>query len=110
MESPSLQLRKAAEARHVSGVSLGGGQERPLYEVVKVKPGFHWRSQDVGDDKVVRYLPRTDANKVQNQPKREKCVAVNKPERSADLKSTLTSDMRYILSLLCLQFQRCSPL
>lgn len=33
-----LWLRKAAEARPVSGVSLQGGPERPLCEAVKVKP------------------------------------------------------------------------
>ena len=41
--------RKADEARHVSGVSLNGGLERPLHEAMKLKPRLPWRTQDVGD-------------------------------------------------------------
>lgn len=36
-----LSLKKATEARPVSGVSLNGGLvERPLCEAVKLKPGL----------------------------------------------------------------------
>lgn len=72
----------AVEARHVSRVSLSGGPERPLHEVVTVKPGLRWRPQDVGDARVMEYLPRRAADQVQNQPKREMCVAVHRAERS----------------------------
>jgi hypothetical protein len=49
---------------------------------VKVKPGLPWRPQDVGDASTVRYLLRKTANREWNQPKRKKCVPVNKDERS----------------------------
>ena len=49
---------------------------------MKVKPGLPWRPQDVGDARVVEYLPRRTVNREWKQPKREKCVAVNKAERS----------------------------
>jgi hypothetical protein len=42
----------------VSEVSLHGGPEGPLFETVKVKPGLPWRPQDVGDARVMVYLPR----------------------------------------------------
>ena len=35
-----LWLRKATMVRHVAGGSLHGGEERPLCEAVKVKPGL----------------------------------------------------------------------
>ena len=78
----SLWLRKASEARHMSGVACHGGPERPLCEAVKMKPGLPWRPQDIGDARVMWYLPRRAANRVWNQPKRETHVAVNKAERS----------------------------
>ena len=37
-------LRKAAEARRVSGVSLNGGLEKPLHEAVKLKTRLLWRT------------------------------------------------------------------
>lgn len=40
-----LQLRKVTEVRYVTEMSLCGDPERSLCEVVKVKPGFHWRIQ-----------------------------------------------------------------
>jgi hypothetical protein len=43
-------------------VSPWRGLERPSHEGVKVKSGFHWRSQDVGDDRVMGYLLRRAAN------------------------------------------------
>lgn len=66
----------------MSGVSLHGGLERPLCEAVKVKPGLPWGPQDVGDARLVGYLPRKAADWVWSQPRREKCVSVNKPEPS----------------------------
>ena len=44
IQNLSLHLKKAAEARHVSGVSLNGGLERPLPEAMKMKPGLPWRT------------------------------------------------------------------
>lgn len=52
-------LRKTAEARCVTGVSLYAGPEGPLHESVKVKPRLCWRSQDARDARVMVYLPRT---------------------------------------------------
>lgn len=68
--SPLTPLKKASEARNVTGKSLHGGQERPLHEAMKVKPGLYWRPQDVGDDRAVVYLPRTAAHREWNQFKR----------------------------------------
>lgn len=48
------QLRKVAEVRHVPGVSLHGCPERPLSEAMKVNPGLSWRTQSVGDARVVK--------------------------------------------------------
>ena len=36
------RLRKAAKARHITGVSLNGDLERPFYKTVKLKPGSPW--------------------------------------------------------------------
>lgn len=59
----SSKLRKAAEGRHVSGVSLHGGLERPLCEAMKFKPGLHWKTQDISCARVVGYLSKRAANK-----------------------------------------------
>ena len=40
------------------------------------------QTQDVRDARVAGYLPGKAVNKEWNQPKRKKCVAVNKAERS----------------------------
>ena len=46
---------KATEARHVPGVSLNGGLERPLHEAVKLKPGLPWRPQHIRHVRVLGY-------------------------------------------------------
>ena len=66
----------------MSGLSLHGSLERLLCEAVKMKPGLPWRPQDAGDVRAMGYLPRKAANREDNQPKRKKCVVVNKAERS----------------------------
>lgn len=63
-------------------MSLHGGPERPLYEAVKVKPGLPKNPQDTGDARVVGYLSKKVAKREWTQPKRKKCVAVNKADRS----------------------------
>jgi hypothetical protein len=77
----------------VAVVSLHGSIERALNEAVKMKPGLLLRSQNVGDARAVAYLPRRTANREWNQPKRKKCVAINKAKGIRDLKIMLTSDM-----------------
>lgn len=66
----------------MAGVSLRGSPERPLHEAVKEKPGLCWIPQDVTDVRVLGYLPKKAADQNQfamwNQPKREKCAAVNR--------------------------------
>lgn len=52
-------IRKVTD-RHMSGVSLHGGPEGPLCEAKKVKPGWPWRAQYVGDARAVGYLSRRD--------------------------------------------------
>lgn len=54
----------------MSTLSLHGVLERPLSELVKVKSRLHSRTQDVGDVRVMGYLPREVANRNWNQPKR----------------------------------------
>jgi hypothetical protein len=49
---------------------------------MEVKHRLCKRPQDVGDARVVGYLLRKAANREWNQPKGEKCVAVNKAGRS----------------------------
>jgi hypothetical protein len=56
-------------------------QREHCVEAMKVKPEFHWQHLDVGDAKVVGYLLQKAANWEWIQPKRDKCVAVNKTER-----------------------------
>lgn len=77
----SPQLRKASEARDMSGVSLNEVPERLLYEAVKVRPRLCQSPPGVG---VTRHgvLPKRAANKEWNQTRREKCVAVLNAERS----------------------------
>ena len=45
-----MQLRKAAEVRHVAVVSLNGGLERPFHEIVRMKLG------SLGDPKMLEML------------------------------------------------------
>jgi hypothetical protein len=53
----SPQLRKATEARHMSEMSLNGGNlDWLLCEAVKMKPGLLWRPQSTGDGRTVGYL------------------------------------------------------
>ena len=78
---------------HVAGMSLCGGLERPVCESVKVKPGLPWRPQDVGKARAAEYLPRRAANREWNQPRRKKCVVVNKVERN--WRSEKHFDVRY---------------
>lgn len=75
------------------GVSLHGGQERLSCEAVKVKPELYWRPQDFGDAKVMQYQSWRAAYRVWDQPKRRKCVAVNKAGGVGVLKTALTSNM-----------------
>ena len=77
----------------MSGVSVHGDLERTLREVIKLKPELPWRPQGAGDARVMGYLLKEAANGEGDQPKRKKCVAVNKAERIGDLKSVLTLDM-----------------
>jgi hypothetical protein len=53
-----------------------------LNETEKMNPEWLWRLQNVGGDRVLRYLLRIAADQMWSQPKREKCVAVNKAERN----------------------------
>lgn len=41
--------------------SLHKFPDRSLCETVKMKSGWQWRPQDVGDAKAMRHLPRIDA-------------------------------------------------
>ena len=50
------ELRRVSEARHVLGESLNGIPEKLLYELVKVKPGLHWRPCDFRGNRAVGYL------------------------------------------------------
>jgi hypothetical protein len=49
---------------------------------MNVKLEFTWRLQDVGDSRVVEYLPRKAVCWVWEQDMRKKSVAINKAERS----------------------------
>ena len=78
----SLSVTKESHVdRHVSGVSLHGGLERPSCEAVKLEPALPWRPQDVRDGRAAEWLPRETTNKTWSQPERRKCVAVNKYKR-----------------------------
>ena len=57
--------------------SLYGGQEKPLFEMVRVKPEVPWRHQFLGESRFVGYLPRKAVDREWNQPKKEKYVAIN---------------------------------
>lgn len=77
---------------------LHGGLEKPLCKVVMLNPGLCWGPQDAGHAKVMRYLPRRDADRVWNQHKREKSVVINKArknERSKD-PSLLSVDQKQV--------------
>ena len=60
---------------------------------MKLKPGLPWRSQDVGDARVMGCLLRKADNREWNQPKRKKWLRSTKLSRVGDLKRALTSDM-----------------
>lgn len=84
-------LRKVAEARHASGVSLHEGLERPWRETVKVEPGLLQRCQD---PRVTASLTAMKKKKAANGVElHKKCVAVNKAEGVGDLWTILAADM-----------------
>jgi hypothetical protein len=85
--------KEMAEARCMAGVSLHGGPEKPFYEVVKVKPGFHWGPQDVRDVGVMGDLPSKAADRERDQPKKRSVLQSTKLIGVAGLRSALTSDM-----------------
>ena len=61
--------------------SLYGGQEKPLFEMVRVKPEVPWRHQFLGESRFVGYLPRKAANREWNQCKTERSVSVSEAKR-----------------------------
>ena len=76
------------------GVSLHRGQERPLHESVKVKPGLPWRPQDVRDARALGYLLKKAANTGPNHPKKNSVLHSASMKGVGDLKSVLTSYMK----------------
>ena len=100
------------------GVSLHGGQERPLNESVKVKPGLPWRPQDVRDARALGYLLKRAANTGPNHPKKNSVLHSASMKGVGDLKSVLTSYMKMqnlesvqlVFSLLCPSISSLHPL
>lgn len=78
----STCLRQDADAKYVTDESLDAvldaGLESALCETVNVKPGLCWKTKDVGDSSVMKYLPRKASNIQWVLPKRKKCAAVIK--------------------------------
>lgn len=74
----------------MSGVSLHEGIKMPWCEV---DTWIMWRPQNIGDAKAMRYFLRKPAKSGWNQPKKKKCTAVNKAERS--LRSEEHFDIRH---------------
>ena len=74
-------------------VSLHRGLQKPLHGTVKVKLELSWLPQDIRDTRAPGYLLRRAANCKLKQPKRKKCVVVNKAERSCRSEERLTPDM-----------------
>ena len=66
----------------MSAISSQEDQERPLNEGIKVKLGLTWRPQDVGSTRAVVNMFRRAVTWEWKQPKKKKCVAVNKVERN----------------------------
>ena len=58
------------------------GPERSSHKVAKMKLGFHWRHQDVGEARIMQHLPSGDADGVELAQERKKHAAVNRAERS----------------------------
>lgn len=64
-----LQLRNAAETRHVAGEPLHGGPKETWWEAVKVKPGLYGRHRDGGSARTMGYLLRKAANRYRLSPR-----------------------------------------
>ena len=75
MESTSTGKDSYWGQIYVRGVPL---QRVEMLPCGPVKPGFHGKPQDVEDARYRGYLPRRATNWLWNQPKKQKCVAVNK--------------------------------
>ena len=60
VESPSV-TKESCLGQVSARVFLHGGLERPLHGSVKVKLVLCWRPQDVGNARVVGYVPRKTA-------------------------------------------------
>lgn len=87
-----LWLGKGKKARHVSGVSLHGGLERPLCNAMKVKPGLPWRPQNVGDDRAVGYFQGEILTMESAHEKEVYCSQQRRKELEV-WRALLTSDM-----------------
>lgn len=49
-----------------------------LHELVKLKPGLHWKSRDVRITKGMRYLPRRDAQREWDHPRERSMLQASK--------------------------------
>ena len=74
-----LRLRKVTKARHAAERPLNGGPERPLCEVVTVRPEHAKGPKDAGSSRDIRCLPKVGCRKW-SQTKREKSATVIKAE------------------------------
>lgn len=75
-------LKKAVDAKLYHGCPCTEGQRGLVCDTVKRESGFQRRLEDVEDARAISYLPRRTGSQVWNQPKREKCIAVNQAKRS----------------------------
>lgn len=57
-----LKIRRASDGRHILGVFLKVGLERPLHKTMILKPGWPWRTQEVQSARAVVYLLRKAAS------------------------------------------------
>lgn len=56
-------LKRSVEVWRVTGESLHEGLERPLHEILRVKPGLYWRPHDTGGTRALECLQGRAANK-----------------------------------------------
>lgn len=86
-------LRKAAEARKVSSVSLNGGLKGPFHEAVKLKNKMPWRPQEFKDSRGIGYLRKRCSQELELAQEKEN-VQSAKLNRAGDLKNILISDVK----------------
>lgn len=84
--------RKVTEGMGIVELKLHGSLDRPWPEPVNTMSALPWRSQDVGDSRVLVELPCRLLTESRTSPRERSRLQATRLKEVGDLKSTLTWD------------------